>query len=339
MSREDGADGSAELELVGMPVEAATDAVLAGDDSRDREAVRRALGTVAEDGVVSGEAIESRLGEVAKVVSTPETRVELAAMELEEAKETAAEEGVSDLDVVRARLETFESRLHAAEDRIEALGPKLRGLLDRRGGPGDAYEVAAGIRELRSEANRLQGTADELQVDIEEFGEWLTTPETRYDELEEEVDTVEGSLDELADAIEDLETSTDGEAAGEDTGDDPGLVWADAAFRVRVLDLLVADLRAELDDLRAWPDGEEVEGEGEREARAAEMAERLDGLEERRRAVADRLETLARPAWIDRFGDRIDGFEAALEGVEPPVPWGDVRTELERHRDRLGGSS
>ena len=331
--------GSGSGDVVGRPVAEAVEAVLAEDDSRDRATVRATLERVAEDGVVTGSGIEGALAELSKVVSTPETRVELAAIGLTDARETAEAEGVADLDTVRARLDAFESRLDAVRARIDGLGPELRAVIDRRE-EGDVYAVAAGSRELEAEANELHRAADELGVELEEFGRWLTDPGTRYDELEEEVEAVEGSLEELAGSVEELATAVDEDdgtnAGGTERGAlpaDPGVAWADATLRTRVTSLLVADLRAELADLRAWPDGA---ADGVDTARLDDAEARLDRLEGRCRSLAERLDGLARPAWTGRFGDRLDGFEAATEGVEPPVPWGEVRAELERYREGVG---
>jgi chromosome segregation ATPase len=330
MSQEEGSGGP---ELIGRPVEEAVEAVLSEDDSRDRGTVRATLETVTEDGVVSEAAIEAELEEVSKVVSTPETRVELAAMEVSEAKETAEAEGVSDLDTVRARIGTYESRLEAVEEAIGSLGPDLREVIDRRTAGANAYEVAAGLREVRAEANELHRTADELQVDAEEFGRWLTDPGTRYEELEGEIEAVERSLAALSGTADDLDADDDeGEGASSSLPAEPGVVWADASLRTRVTALLLADIEAELDDLRAWP------GREGSDDRLDELGTRLGELEGECRDLEERLDDLARPAWTDRFGDRLDDLEDELDRFAPPVSWGEVEAELERHRETLGAA-
>ena len=329
MSQEE--EGSGGPRLIGRPVEEAVEAVLAEDDSRDRGTVRATLDTVTEDGVVSEAAIEEELEEVSKVVSTPETRIELAAMEVKEAKGTAEAEGVSDLDTVRTRIGTYESRLEAAEEAIGALGPDLREVIDRRGAGANAYEVAAGLREVRAEADELHRTADELGVDAEEFGRWLTDPGTRYEELEAEIEAVERSLAALSGTADDLDAD-DGEGASSSLPADPGVVWADASLRTRVTALLVTDIEAELDDLRAWPDREGSDD------RLDELGTRLGELDGECRDLEERLDGLTRPSWTDRFGDRLDELEDALDRFAPPVSWGEVEAELERHREALGAA-
>lgn len=323
MSQEEGSDGP---DLTGRPVDEAAEAVLAGDDSLDPGRVRATLETVAEDGVVSETALEAEVSETAKAVSTPETRVEFAAMAVADAEATAESEEVADLDTVRARVERYGSRLETVQEPVDALGPELRTVLDGHEAGANAYEVASDLQRIRAEAEELQRTADELQADAEEFGRWLTDPGVREGELEEAVEAVERSLVALAEVADDL-------AAGADVPADPGVVWADATLRTRVTSLLTADIRAELEDLRAWPDLDEGSA-----ARLDGLGARLDGLEGRCRDLAERLDDLARPAWTDRFGDALDGLGDTLDRYEPPVPWGEVEAELERYREALGAA-
>jgi chromosome segregation ATPase len=326
-------EGSGNPRLIGRPVEEAVEAVLDADDSRDRETVRGILETVAEDGTVSESALQSRLGKMGNIVSTPENRVEFAAMEIDDAKETAEREGVLELDTVRSRVEGYESRLEAAEDRISTLGPELREIARSRKEGANAYEVASDLRELEAEANELHRTADELQVDAEEFGRWLTDPGTRYEELEGEIEAVERSLAALSGTADDLDADDDeGEGASSSLPAEPGVVWADASLRTRVTALLLADIEAELDDLRAWP------GREGSDDRLDELGTRLGELEGECRDLEERLDDLARPAWTDRFGDRLDDLEDELDRFAPPVSWGEVEAELERHRETLGAA-
>lgn len=332
MSQEEGSNGDGRVELVGLPIAEAVEAVLATEGSRDPEAVRAALETVSVDGVVRQEAVREALAEAAKVVSTPETRVELAGIELAEARESAETEGVTDLASVRTRIDEYETRLGAAEERIAALGPELRELVDRRGDPGGAYEVATGVRELRDEANELQYVADELQQDVEAFGRWLADPEVRYDEFASEVTGVEGSVADLAGTVDAVAAATDEAGAGDvEPASDPGRAWADATVRTEVVGLLVTDLRGELAELRAWPVGER----GAETERVEGLAADLDGLDDRRRDLRARLEGLARPSWTERFGEHLAAVERDLAAFESPVPWGEVETTLARHREAI----
>ena len=305
-------DGRPPDSVAGQPVDEAVDAVLARGVDEDRETVRAALSEAA-DGVVTWEGAEEALAHAAKVVSTPETRAELAAMELSEARETA--EPVAEVDAVRSRLDEFTARLEAVEDRTAALGSDLQALLDR---DDDLYAVARAIARLTTEANRVQGTADELSMDIQEFGRWLSNPTVRYDELTEDVAQGEQSIEELAAVADGVEDALLAEGAADPDGE-AARSWLDGVLQHRVLELLVEDLRAELTDIQKLS--------GDAPDRAAELRERLAEHEQRLATLGDRLDELALPAWTDRYADRIAEFEAVLADAEPPVDWGAVQAE------------
>jgi chromosome segregation ATPase len=306
-------DGGTREGIGGLPLAEAVDTVLERGDADDREAVRATLSEVTEDGVVTWDGVEAALAHASKVVSTPETRTELASMELSDAREQA--EPHTEVAAVRSRLETFEGRMERIEERTAALGEDLQSLVGR---DDDIYAVAAGIRRLTVEANRVQGTADELATDLQEFQRWLGSPAYRYDELTEDVARAEESIDELAAVTEHLSTAVM-EAGAADPESEAALSWLDATLQRRVLTLLVVDLRAELADIRALP-GDESERAAELDERLADHEARLDDLEER-------LAGLALPAWEDRHADRTREFETTLDGFEPPVDWGAVHDE------------
>ena len=320
MSPEDQA--SEDESVDGLPLPEAVDAVVRRDATPDRKTVRRTLERVAEDGVVSQAGVDAALGQLSKVVSTPETRLEFAEMELEDAEDAA--EPVADLDVVRSRLDTFEARLAAVEDRVDALGTGLQRLVERANDPDDLFTLAVGIRRLTDDANEVHRAADDLKLDLESFQRWLDDPSDRYDELAEDVDALERALADLDGVTDEIASAV--ERDGDADGIAPDVTWVDATMRGRTLDLFLADLRAELADLRRW-DGR-IEATHDR---ADEVAARLDALDEQLTDVADRLDDRARPAWRDRYGDRLTALESALAEFEPPVVWGDVQAELETH--------
>jgi DNA repair exonuclease SbcCD ATPase subunit len=306
-------DGVGPDGIAGLPVDEAVDAVLARGVDEDRETVRAALSEVAADGVVTWEGAEAALAHASKVVSTPETRTELAAMELSEAREAA--EPVAEVDAVRSRLDAFAARLETVEERNVDLGTDLQALVDR---DDDLYAVARGVARLTTAANRVQGTADELSTDIQEFQRWLANPAVRYDGLAEDVAQGEQSIEELTAVVDGIEDAVLTEGAADPDGE-AARSWLDGTLQHRVLELLAADLRAELADIR--------ELSGEAPERAAELRERLAEHEQRLTTLGDRLESLALPAWTDRYGERVASFEATLDGVEPPVDWGAVQAE------------
>lgn len=321
MSPEDQASENESID--GLSLSAAVDVVVRRDATPDRETVRAVLERIAEDGVVTQAGVDAALGQLSKVVSTPETRLEFAEMEFDDAE--AAAESVADLAVVRWRLDAFEERLAAAEDRVDALGTGLQRLVERADDPDDLFTLAVGIRRLTEDANEVHRAADELTLDLESFQRWLDDSSVRYDELAEDVDALESALEDLDGVAGEVAAAVEHDA---DTDDEiaPGVTWIDATMRGRTLDLLLADLRAELDDLRRWDRRVDATHD-----RADEIAARLDALDEQLAAATGRLDDCARPAWRDRYGDRLAALESALDAFEPPVDWGDVQAELETH--------
>lgn len=323
------ADSGTDASLEGLAVAAAVEAVVDGNADRDREQVRSALDHVAADGVVSRAAAEDAVGHAAKVVSTPETRVELAASALEDARATATP--VADLDVVGVRLAEFDERLDALEGRVSALGETLSTVVDRLI-EGDIYAVATGVDDVIAEANAVHRAADELSTDIEAFERWVADPETRADRLADDVDAVAETLDAL-EATADAVAGADPDTATVEVPDagavDPAVAWFDVAVRQRLVALLLADLRVEVADLETWAnrEGEDAKLEG--------VADRVDSLAVRREALADRVDSLARSDWTDRFGDRLRAAESRFDDLEPPVDWGEVRQTLEEHRSAV----
>ncbi|MGB9985953.1 halo transducer protein [Salarchaeum japonicum] len=291
----------------GTPVDDATDAV-ADEVDRDPAVVRAALGAVAdEDGRVTWDAVDAELAEASKVVATPETRVELAARAVSDARDAAAD--APDLDSVDARLTTQEERLTALETTVEELGARLQDIVGRTGEPGALAEVALALHDLREDATAAQWNADELIDDAESFERWLTTSEVRREEFAADLDDVADSLSALADAADRL-----------NAGDADGTAWVGASLQARVISLLLADLAAELDDLREWTGDYEIE------------ADRLADLRERHGALADRIAASAGDDWRDAHGDRVEAFEAEVVGLEPPIDWGVVQAELDAAR-------
>jgi hypothetical protein len=304
--------------LVGRPVEDVVTTVVDRGDDRDPETVREALDPITADGVVTREAVETAVSDTSKLAATAETRAELAGIAHEDAADAAAP--VADLDIVAARLDAYADRLDAVEARAAALTDDLRAPVEQLGDPDAVYELAMELREVATSAQSVARTADELAFDMEGFESWLGSPDRRYDEFAEDIDLVDESLADLSDAVAALPGESDAPAAD----------WADATMRTRVLELLVADLRTELADLRAWADRE---GEPFR----AGLDERVTALERRVTDLSDTLAEHAEPAWRDRFGDTLVAFERDLDGLEPPVDWERVQETLEARRERAFG--
>ncbi|GAA0656609.1 hypothetical protein [Salarchaeum japonicum] len=290
----------------GRPVDAAADAV-ADDTDRDPAVVRAALGAIAdEDGRVTWDGVDAELAEASKVVATPETRVELAAMAVADARDAAAD--APDNDTVAARLDTYEDRLSALEATVTGLGERLQSIVSNTR-EGSLADTALALHDLREDASTAQWNADELADDAESFADWLTDPAVRREEFAADLDDTADSLDALADAADRL-----------DGGDADATTWVGAALQADVLSLVVADLRAELADLRAWDGGYDDE------------ADRLDALADRRADIAARIDASATSEWRDAHGDRVEAFASAVRDLEPPIAWGVVQDELDAAR-------
>ncbi|WP_338741332.1 halo transducer protein [Haloplanus salilacus] len=310
--------------LDGLSLDAAVDGVVArtGDDP---DAVRAALKRVTEEGEVRRDAVDDALAHVSKVVSTPETRVENAGMLIDDAREAAA--AVDHLDGVAERLDDFEERHAAVASRVDDLGDRLQSVVDLANEPGAIYETALEIRRLTAAANSAQHTADKLGVDAEEFEAWIRTPDRRLDALDDDADAV-------ADVIDGVAGTLDALAAGDVDADvEPAAVGFDTALRHRVARLLLDDLRAEVDDLRAWPDPDPDDAHGAVDAEGlAALDDRLTSLDDRWQSIDDRFDGEPAVGWRDRYGDRLADFEAALADHVPPVDWRAVESLLGEYR-------
>ena len=310
--------------LDGLSLDAAVDAVVTrtGDDP---DTVRSALKRVTEEREVRREAVQDALAHVSKVVSTPETRVENAGMLIDDARE--ATEAVDHLDSVAERLDDFEDRHAAVASRVDDLGDQLQSVVALAGESDTIYETAVEIRRLNAAANSAQHTADKLGVDAEEFEAWVGTPDRRLDALADDAEAVAGFVDDVAGTLDAL-------AAGDvDANVDAAAVRFDAALRHRVSRLLLDDLRAEVGDLRAWPDPGPDDAHGAVDAEGlAALDDRLTSLENRWRSIDDRFDDGPAVGWRNRYGDRLADFEAALDDHAPPVDWRAVESLLGEYR-------
>jgi len=311
---DDATDGAA---LDGLAVERALDIVVEDDDNPDE--VRETLGIVAENGVVSREAVDDAIGNASMVVSTAETRVELAADKIDSAREAAT--AVSDIAFVSGRVDNFEARVDAIEQRADDLGTALQAVVEMKA-DGDLYEIARRIRRVTNAATELQRAADDFQLGLDSFEDWLTNPDRRVEELADDVDALADSVSELDDAVENLD------ANASDPDSEAAKRWAAAMVRHRVLSLMRTDLRAELDAVRTWAERDDLTS-------PAEVERRLDDIAAEHAAVGDRLDARAAPDWTARFDEQLTAIEEALGEMEPPVVWPDVEAVVEEHRPEV----
>ncbi|MFC7204103.1 halo transducer protein [Haloferax namakaokahaiae] len=300
-------------QLIGVAKSAAVDRLVTEDDSRDAEVVGNVLTHVTDDGIITREAIDESVTDTAMILSTAETRVELAGIALEEARERA--QSAPDVDSVRARLSAFESVVSGAEAQVESLGETNQRLSAWQRESRSLYELVTGLRDVASGAQQVTRVADDTQLEIEEFETWLTNHASRIRELTGDVDVLEQSLNGISETASQVD---DGHASAD--------AWFDASLRLRTVPLSIADARAELDDVRTMAP-ESASGD-----EMAEIADRLDSLDGRARAMESELDGVADDAWHEQYGERLESFESTLDSFETPVSWAAVQSELERAR-------
>jgi chromosome segregation ATPase len=299
--------------LVGQPVADVIETLIDWTDDYDRAEIRELLDPITDDGVVTHEAVEQAVSDTSKVVATAETRAELAEIAYEDAVEAA--ESVDDLPIVTARKSRYTDRLTALQARVDGLASDLQTPVEQLHDPNAVYELAVNLRDVATTAQGVVRTADELAEELEEFERWLTEPDRRYDEFSEDIDLIE-------DSIADVKTVSAGLSAD---SEEPAVDWVGATMRARVLELLAADLRAEVADLQLWADREDVQFR-------TGLHERVSDVEQEAGELADTLAEHAKPAWRDRFEDTLSEFEEEVAGVEPPVDWSRVQEILENRQ-------
>ncbi|TKX45254.1 MULTISPECIES: halo transducer protein [unclassified Halorubrum] len=280
----------------------------------DPESIRRRLDPVTDDGTVTAAAFESTVTDVSQILATAETRVDLATRAHEDA--TAAAADAPDLDVVEVRRRAFGARLDDLRAEVEALADDLGAARADPESPMDVYRAAVELHEVTTGAQDVVRVAHDLETELEAFEAWLSSANRRHDGLVDEVEAAEESAESLAETVEALRAAEE---------PDPERRF-EAGVQARVLDLVVADLRAEAEDLRAWAERDGV-------AFPDDVDARLDELEAE---VAAHGAALADGAdRDDRFGERLDALDAELAAIEPPVAWARVDETVAEARSAL----
>ncbi|WP_066417421.1 halo transducer protein [Halorubrum aethiopicum] len=283
------------------PLDELVDAVADRTDE-DPESVRRWLDPFTDDERVTPAAIEATVTDVSQVLATAETRVDLATRAYESASDAAAD--APDLDVVAVRRRGFEDRIADLRADVETLGEELGAATADLDSPVEVYRAAVDLHEITTDANRIVRVAHDLETDLEAFEAWLGSANRRHDALLDDVDAAEESAASVAETVEAIRAADD---------PDPERRF-DATVQTRVLDLAVADLRAEAADLRTWADREGL-------SFPDDVEERIDAVEDE----AASAETLGDdPNWDDRFDRRLETLERELSAVDPPVAWSRV---------------
>lgn len=287
-----------------MSVEDVVDAVADGTD-RGPGTIRRALDPVTDDGAVSAAAIRAAVSDTSQILATAETRVDLADRAYEDARTAAAD--APDLDVVEVRLEAFGHRLADLKAHTAEIGAAIDPP-ERIDAPESVYRSATDLRGAAADAQRVVRVADDLADDLGAFESWLGSAERRHGTLAADVGAIEESLAELSAAA----GSLDGPEASPSAR-------ADATVQATLLDLLVADLRAEAADLQVWADREGT-------AFPASLSRRIDAADRRVRTLSDRFDGV-NAGDADRFEDAETALRT-LAAFDPPVVWDRVRAAL-----------
>lgn len=282
----------------------------------DSESIRRWLDPFTDDGTVTPGAIESSVTDVAQVLATAETRVDLATRAHDDATDAADE--APDLAVVDARRRGFEERLDGLRADVEGLAEELEDARGAFDSPMDVYRAAVDLHEITTDAQEIVRVAHDLETDLEAFEAWLGSANRRHDGLVDDVEAAEESAAAVAETADELRRADDAETER----------LFDATVQRRVLELVLADLRAEAADLRTWADREGHSFPGD-------IEERIDAVEDEVTATADALAD--RPARDDGFDERIDALEAELSAIEPPVSWERVDEAVAEARGALSG--
>jgi len=298
----------------GCSLDRAAEIVISGED--DPAEVRETLGIVTHEGVVDRSAVDDAVANASMVVTTAETRVELAADKLDGAQAAAA--AAPELEFVSDRVQNFEARLSGIKNQATALGEAIQEILSMKE-TGDLYVIARRIKRVTNAATEVQRAADDFQLELDAFESWLTDPDQRIEELTADVDALADSLGELDATVETLD-SGDGES-----GTEAADRWIAAKIRHRVLSLMLTDLQAELTAVQTW-------AEDEGETPPSDIKPQLDELQTSHAGLGDRLNEHADPEWVAQFDDELSALDDALEAMEPPVVWPDVEAVVAEHR-------
>ncbi|MFB6138197.1 MAG: hypothetical protein ABEJ42_07675 [Halobacteriaceae archaeon] len=287
------------------------------------------LSRVAEDGVVTAAAVEDAVADAAGAVSTAETRVELAELALDDAREAAAP--LADVDAVDSRLAEHRTAVAALGDRIAAHRDALAALRER---DDDAFGTARRVADLVDAAEATTARADDRQAALDDLEQWFGSHDHRVADLRAEVTALAEAVDALEETASALERAADGAGEPTDLSVAPGEAWRDAVLHQRLHRLAVADLRAERGDVTTLAD--RVDAQAERADATDEsldaVASALDDAADRVEALGDRLSAAATDEWTARHGDAVASADDALGAETPPVDWGRVGEVVEAAR-------
>jgi len=288
---------------------------VAEETGEDPSSIRTFLDPFVDDGAITDDAIETTVTDVAQVLATAETRVDLATRTRADVSEAVT--AAPDLAIVEARDRAFEDRLADLRDEVDELGETLTSVRTGMDSPVAVYRAGVDLHELTTEAQRIVRVAHDLETELDAFEAWLNSAPRRHDALVDEVDAAESSAESVAETVETLQATAE---------PDPEC-WFDAVVQTLVLDVVVDDLRTEAVDLREWADREE-------KPFPTDVDDRIESLRDETAACASALED--RPDWEAQYDTRLETLETELAAVDPPVAWGRVDAHVAAAREGVG---
>ena len=288
---------------------------VAEETGEDPSSIRTFLDPFVDDGAITDDAIETTVTDVAQVLATAETRVDLATRTRADASEAVT--AAPDLAIIEARDRAFTDRLADLRDDVDELGETLTSVRTGMDSPVAVYRAGVDLHELTTEAQRIVRVAHDLETELDAFEAWLNSAPRRHDALVDEVDAAESSAESVAETVETLQATAE---------PDPGC-WFDAVVQTLVLDVVVDDLRTEAVDLREWADREE-------KPFPTDVDDRIESLRDETAACASALED--RPDLEAQYDTRLETLETELAAVDPPVAWGRVDAHVAAAREGVG---
>ena len=288
---------------------------VAEETGEDPSSIRTFLDPFVDDGAITDDAIEATVTDVAQVLATAETRVDLATRTRADVREAVT--AAPDLAIVEARDRAFTDRLADLRDDVDELGTTLTSVRTGMDSPVAVYRAGVDLHELTTEAQQIVRVAHDLETELDAFEAWLSSAPRRHDALVDEVDAAESSAASVAEAVETLQTAADPDPEG----------WFDAAVQTLVLGVVVDDLRTETADLREWAEREE-------KPFPADVDDRIESLRDETTACASALED--RPDWEATYDTRLETLETELASVDPPVAWAQVDAHVAAAREGTG---
>ena len=280
----------------------------------DPSAVRTYVDPFVDEGVITDEAIEQSVTDVAQILATAETRVDLATRKRAEVR--TAVTAAPDLAIVGVRDRAFRDRLADLRADVEDLGRTLTSVRTGIDSPVAVYQAGADLHDLTTDAQRIVRVSHDLETELGAFEAWLSSAPRRHDAIVDEIDAAESSAAAVTESIDTLLTSNQHDAER----------WFDARVQTLVLGVVIDDLRAEMADLREW---------AAREQRSfpTKVEERIESLGEVAAACARDLEESPREETA--HDDRLEKLRKQLAEVDPPVAWARVDAQVAAAREAI----